>query len=177
LQASTVQATPSEQSTVVPGWQSSTESQVSTPLQKAPSSQRVSSAVCTHWSAASSQVSTVQATPSEQSTDVPGWQSSAGSQVSTPLQKAPSLQSASLGVWTHWSAASSQVSTVQVIPSEQSKAAGWQSSAGSQISAPLQKAPSSQLAGSGVWTHWSAASSQASTVQATPSAQSMGAPA
>ena len=85
-QASSVQATPSSQSSGVPGWQSSTGSQVSAPLHTSPSSQLSSFGVLTHWSLTSSQVSSVQATLSSQSGSVPGWQSFTGSQVSAPLQ-------------------------------------------------------------------------------------------
>jgi hypothetical protein len=50
---------------------------------------------------------------------VPAWQSLTASQVSIPLQKAPSLQTELSGVLTQVSLASSQVSVVQITPSLQ----------------------------------------------------------
>ena len=89
-----MQLTPSLQATGVPAWQSSTASQVSAPSQKRPLSQRLSSATWSQLSVASLQESRVQLTPSLQSIGAPAWQIPPV-QVSGPLQKSPSSQSAS----------------------------------------------------------------------------------
>ena len=139
LQVSSVQSTPSSQTTGVPAWQSSVASQVSTPLQYAPSSHSVLFGVLSQLSVDSLHVSSVQPTPSLQSTGVPATQSLTALQTSTPLQYAPSSQLALFGVLSQLSVASLQLSTVQLTPSLQSTdVPAWQSLTASQVSAPLQ---------------------------------------
>ena len=119
-------------------------------------------------SVASSQESTVQATPSLQSTGVPAWQPAAGSHVSTPSQNSP-LSQFGAGPPTH--APPAQVSdVVQASPSSQAAVllAFTQPLAGSQESS-VQTLPSSQL-GSAPPTHAPAAQVSA-VVQALPSSQ------
>ena len=86
LQESVVQAKPSSQETALPAWQPAVASQDSTPLQKSPSAQSVSSGAPAQASAASSQKSPVHAMPSSQVTAVPAWHPASTSQDSTPLQ-------------------------------------------------------------------------------------------
>jgi hypothetical protein len=204
LQASTVHPTPSSQSTGVPGWQSFAGSQVSAPSQNRPLSQKASSGVFTQVSAASSQESRVQPTPSSQLAGAPLMQFPAPSQISPTLQKSPSSQAepesskvqlaeqqspSSVFPSSHSSpdstvpfpqtAAGSQVSvpSLQVsVAGSQGGVPGWQSFTASQVSAPLQKSPSSQSRSSGALSHWSVFSLQRSVVQSTPSSQSTGVP-
>jgi hypothetical protein len=107
-QASSVQATPSSATGAVPAWQSRVALQVSAPSQNRPLSQLASLVAWTMMSDASSQASSVQPMPSLTAGAMPGWQSRAASQVSTPSQKRPSSQCASLGVWTRASEARGQ---------------------------------------------------------------------
>ena len=173
-----MQPTPSLQSTGVPATQSLTALQTSTPLQYVPSSQLALFGVLSQLSVASLQLSTVQLTPSLQSTGVPAWQSLTASQVSAPLQYAPSSQFALFGVLSQLSVPSLQLSTVQPTPSSQTTGVpAWQSSVASQVSAPLQNAPSSHSVLFGVLTQLSVDSLQVSSVQLTPSLQSTGVPA
>jgi hypothetical protein len=90
------------------------------------------------------QPSVVQASPSSQEGGAPARQPVA-LQVSAPLQKSPSSQAAATGAWAQAPVPGLQVSLVQETPSSQEGGApGWQPSEGSQVSAPLQKLPSSQ---------------------------------
>jgi hypothetical protein len=105
-----------------------------------------------------------------QLTGVPGWQPFSASHVSAPLQYEPSSHAASLGVCTHWSLTSSQLSVVQATPSLQlTGVPGWQPFSASHVSAPLQYEPSSHAASLGVCTH--SPSTQLSVVQALLSLQ------
>jgi len=73
---------------------------------------------------------------------VPARQPRAASQVSAPLHHSPSLQAASLGVWSHASVVSLHESTVQPTPSLQlGGVPGWQPSVTLQVSVPLQNRP------------------------------------
>src|SRR5512139_315654 len=96
----------SGQMTGASSWQPFSGSQTSFPLQKSPSSQTALSGAWSHLSFASLQESTVQSTPSLQSTGVPALQipvpggvgqdfEKAKLQTSFPLQKFPSSHSAS----------------------------------------------------------------------------------
>ena len=138
LQLSTVHPTPSLQSTGVPAWQSLTASQVSAPLQNAPSSQFALFGVLTQLSVASLQVSSVQPTPSLQSTGVPATQSLTALQTSTPLQYAPSSHSALFGALSQLSVPSLQLSTVQSTPSAQLTGDAATHCPATHCSAPLQ---------------------------------------
>jgi len=124
-------------------------------------SQRAAFGAFTTTSAASSQESSVQATPSSITGGVPAWQSSTGSQTSAPSQKSPLSQRAAFGAFTTASATSSQESSVQATPSStEGGVPGWQPATGSQVSTPLQKRPSSQLdvLTHSPETHWSTVS-------------------
>jgi hypothetical protein len=109
-----------------------------------------------HWWVVSLHESAVQTTWSLQSIAVPGSQCPVVVlQVSTPLQKTPSLH---VSVWLQACVPVSQVSCVQATPSSQSASAlqqpGWGSKwhmpvAGSQLSS-VQKSLSLQTTG-GVW--------------------------
>ncbi len=91
-----MQNTPSSATGSALSWQSAAASQVSTPVQYSPSSQLPSLTALTMTSFSSSQLSSVQKTPSSASGSTLSWQSAAASQVSTPVQYRPSSQSASL---------------------------------------------------------------------------------
>ena len=102
-------------------------------------------------SVASSQVSTVQSTPSSVAGATPAWQSAAASQLSEPLQNRPSSQAASEATAVHSALASSHASVVQSMPSSHSIAVpAAQPVAVSQVSMPLQNMPSSQAESVGV---------------------------
>jgi hypothetical protein len=146
LHVSAVQAIPSSQVGGLPASQPLVGLQTSMPLQSNPSLQIASSVVRTQSSMASSQVSTVQPTPSLQSGGAPGWQPPTESQNSTPLQNAPSSQAASLGACWQLSVEALHVSVVQRIKSSQAGGGpGWQPLVGWQNSIPLQNVPSLQV--------------------------------
>ncbi len=125
-QLSVVHEKPSSQVGVVPGRQpvvasapAAVGAQVSVPVQKAPSSQEVSSGVLIHEALVSSHVSVVQDKPSSQSGGVPGAQpvtasapAADGLHCSMPLQNVPSPQETPSGVNTQEPDAVSQVSVV-----------------------------------------------------------------
>jgi len=110
---------PSLQLTAVPAWQSSKASHVSTPLQNKPSLQAALLATLSQALVASLHESVVQPTPSLQLTAVPTWQPSRASQVSTPLQKMPSLQEALFATLSQLLVVSLHESIVQTTPSLQ----------------------------------------------------------
>jgi uncharacterized membrane protein len=175
LQLSAVQSIPSLQLGGVPDWQP-VALQVSAPLQKLPSSQALFWGVWTQALAVVLQLSAVQAIPSSQLGGMPGRHPRVGLQVSAPLQKLLSLQALFWGVWTQALAVVLQLSAVQSIPSLQlGGVPDWQPVA-LQVSAPLQKLPSSQALFCGVWTQALAVVLQLSAVQATPSSQLGGVP-
>src|SRR5438094_2245590 len=193
LHESAVQTTWSLQSTAIP-WSHwpVVRLQVSTPLQKRPSS-HVS--VWLQACAPVSRVSSVQAMPSSQSALVlqqPGWGSKwhvpvIGSQLSS-VQTSLSLQTTSGASW-HWPVAVLQVSTpVQRSPSEHCASVLQQCGMGSLTQAPwpslamgsqvlvVQTTPSSQLGAA--TTVWHMPPSQASSpLQNWPSSQRIGVPA
>jgi len=142
-QESVVHATPSLQFGAVPAWQPVRALHVSTPLQNCESSQTALLGVCVQLSVPSLQASTVQTTASLQLGGVPAWQSLIKSQISVPLQYAPSLQAALLGVCVQVSVASLQASVVHPTPSPQFGAIpAWQPFTASHVSTPLQYCPS-----------------------------------
>ena len=160
-----------------PATQPAVASQRSPPSQKRPLSQLASFSTRTQESVASSQESSVQATASAQSGAAPSMQPARGSQVSTPLQKAPSSQAASLAGCRQESVASSQESIVHgTVSSQFAGTPAAHPATVSQVSAPLQKRPSSQRLLRGSFTQASVNSSQESMVQSTPSSQPSGAP-
>ena len=177
LHESSVQPTPSSQSTAVPGWQSSVAWQVSVPLQYRPSSQLASLGTLSHESVLSLHESSVQPTPSSQSTAVPGWQSAVAWHHSSPSQYKPLSQLASLGMLSHESVPSLHESSVQPTPSSQSTATpGWQSAVAWHHSSPSQYRPLSQCASLGMLSHESVPSLHESSVQPTLSSQSTAVP-
>jgi hypothetical protein len=160
------------QGSPAPGWQSATGSQVSEPLQYAPSSHSALFGMLSQRSPASLQLSTVHETPSLQLIGVPAWQPATGSQVSDPLHHWPSLHEALFGAWSQLSVDSLQLSTVQDTLSAQLGAVpAWQPVVALHVSAPLHQAPSLQAPSFGAWSQLSVASLQLSTVQDTLSAQ------
>jgi hypothetical protein len=149
-QVSAVQATPSSSTGGVPARQPRAPSQVSTPLQKRPSSQARSSRVWTAAPVTGSHRSSVQAMPSSVSGEKPGRQPRSASQVSTPSQLRPLSQAAAWGVWSTARRASSQTSAVQATPSSTTGAApGWHPISSRQTSSPLQNEPSLHRASTG----------------------------
>ncbi len=87
-----MQPTPSSALGSALSWQSMVAWQVSTPVQNRLSSQLESLTVLTMTSLTSSQLSSVQPTPSSALGSALSWQPEAGSQVSTPVQNWPSSQ-------------------------------------------------------------------------------------
>ena len=139
-----MQGTPSSATGSALSWQPATASQVSTPVQYSPSSQLPSLTAFTITSLISSQLSTVQATPSSGSGSALSWQPSNWSQLSTPVQNSPSSQKASLTAFTITSLISSQLSTVQAtLSSATGSALSTQPRIVSQLSTPVQNSPSS----------------------------------
>src|SRR5690606_157408 len=126
----------------------------------------------TQLSDASSQLSTVQSTPSSHSTGTPGWQSSTASQVSTPSQKAPLSHALSSASLEQLSESSSQKSTVHETPSSQTGAVAVTQPVAPHVSTPSQKTPLSHRASSGVVPQVFVVRSHRSMVQSTPSSQS-----
>jgi hypothetical protein len=119
----------------------------------------------------------VHPTPSLIVGGVPAWQSLTASQVSEPSQNSPLSQRPLLGVCTITSFASSQESSVHPTPSSViGGVPARQSKVASQVSEPSQNNPLSQLALFGVFTIESDASSQESSVHATPSSLIGGVP-
>ena len=125
-----------------PDSQPSPTLQTSAPLQKAPSSQRVSTGSCSIVSVLSSQFATVHATPSSAVGAMPETQPTSLSQLSTPLQNSPSSQLK--GEPETQDPAPSQASAeVHASPSEQADAAPSKKQAEEQQS-PSAIPPSSQ---------------------------------
>ena len=144
-QVSTVQTTPSLGSGSMLSWQPSRASQLSTPVQYKLSSQLPWLIALTITSLISSQLSSVQPTPSSATGSALSWQSRIASQVSTPVQNCPSAQRPSLTALTITSLISSQLSLVQPTPSSATGSAlSTQPNTESQLSIPVQKNPSSQ---------------------------------
>src|SRR5689334_13880528 len=108
---------PSLQLTTTPGRQPWVALQVSTPSPNTPLEQAALSGACAQLPVAGSQKSVVRATPSLQFS--PPWDTYAqgGSQSSAPSQLSPLEQAASFRAWAQRSAASSQLSVVQAMPS------------------------------------------------------------
>ena len=131
--------------------------QTSPSSQSASARQQPATGVWVHWPSASSQVSVVQTDASLQSGGVPAMQAlPAGLQVSTPLQKRPSLQRS---VWWQTCWAVSHVSAVQALPSSQSASILQQPATAGKAHIPLgslqvsvvQTSPSSQTTGTPSW--------------------------
>src|SRR5262249_8102875 len=123
-QLSTVHALVSLQSRAVPPQVPALQTSVT--VQNLPSSQLwpcSGTGSCTHWLSPSLQLSAVHGLVSEQSRGVPAQVPFA--HTSPSVQKTPSSQLAPLrgaGSWTHWFAASLQLSAVQALVSAQSRA-------------------------------------------------------
>ena len=113
LQVSNVQSMPSDNERGIPGWHPCCASHTSTPLQKRSSSHAALMGVCSMESVSSLHRSAVQSIPSSRAGARPIWHPVATLHRSSPLQKRPSSQAASLGVCSMVSKASLQVSTVQ----------------------------------------------------------------
>src|SRR5439155_708939 len=114
--------------------------QTSPSSQSASARQQPATGVWVHWPSASSQVSVVQTDASLQSGGVPAMQAlPAGLQVSTPLQKRPSLQRS---VWWQTCWAVSHVSAVQALPSSQSASILQQPATAGKAHIPLASTPS-----------------------------------
>ncbi len=182
-QASTVQILPSSSAGAADALQPPVWSQTSSPSQNTPLAHSPWFGVLRMTSLTSSQLSSVQKTPSSTITGVPALQppGTAGSQISSPSQNWLFEHSPLSGVLTTASATSSQVSTVQSTPSPSDGGMATQPDAGSalalvgsQLSIPVQNWPSSQALSSGVCEIVAVASSQASSVQLLPSSKPAG---
>src|SRR5947199_319958 len=124
------------------------------------------------------QLSAVQAIPSSQLGGVPATQARNAVEDAAPLQKWPSSQSLFCGVWTQALAVVLHMSAVKEMPSSLlGGVPATQPGVALQVSAPLQKWPSSQRLFCGVWTQALAVVLQLSAVQAIPSSQLGGVPA
>ena len=172
-------ATPSSGSSGVPAWQSSSASQVSAPVADV---RVVAEAVVRrvdHDVVASSHESSVQATPSSQSSGVPAWQSSSASQVSTPSQNSRVVAADRRSA--RWRTRPSPRRTSRPCRPRRrrSPAASPPGSRAraSQVSARRRQSVLSQRPSFGALAHCPSTSSHESSVQATPSSQSSGVPA
>ena len=178
LHESSVQPTASSQSGAVPAWQLPSGPIVSAPLQNIPSSQSAWLGVCRTRLSTSSQLSIVQLIPSSKTSGIPypdSSQSNVISHFSAPLQKFPSSQYASFGIFIQVLFSSSQLSSVQKIGSPQSGAVpARQSNSISHVSTPLQKSPSSQFALFITFVKLWVVSSQTTSVQFIPSSSMFG---